>query len=256
MPTALDLLNSMLTDDEKTQFTALLAKNPKFAEKVGTGVQFLLDYAEPERGDDAAATEAARKAAAAEATRKAAEAAAAATPPPAAAATTAASALTDLAAIEKMFDTKLEALKKDFVPTSALPGYRTEMTAASIKSAHQVMRIEMTHKQEFGEDLDLDALDKYATEHPGHKSITEVYDAMVGQKRMEKKIADGIADGLKLKKSGDTVPAQTTSSALSPAQEIIRKAKAETGNGGESNVSRAAARLANLMKNRESSEAA
>ena len=242
MATALELLNSMLDDSDKAQFTAIMSKNPKLAEKIGTGVQFLMDYAEPGREEPPAA----KPAAAAPATIPA--AAASATP---AAAATAASASSDLDKLLAAMDTKLAEFKKDLVSAADLPKYRTEMTASSIKSAHQVMRIEMTHKQEFGEDLDLEALDKYANEHPGHKSITEVYDAMVAQKRMDKKIADGIAAGIKQQKSQQTVPAQTTSSALSPAQEIIRKAKATDAGSGESNVSRAAAKLAQLQRARE-----
>jgi len=55
---------------------------------------------------------------------------------------------------------------------------------------------------------------------------------------------------VKQKTSGATVPGQTTSSALSPAQQVMAKAKAATNNDGKSSVQAAIDKLAAIEAGR------
>jgi hypothetical protein len=123
----------------------------------------------------------------------------------------------------------------------------------ALRQADEIFTIRDTHRREFNEDWNRAEFEKFVTDNqdPATKrnrypTLTDAYNAMVAEKRIAAKIATGIADGVKQKTSGATVPGQTTSSALSPAQQVMAKAKAAaTGNAdGKSNIQSAIDRLA------------
>ena len=86
-------------------------------------------------------------------------------------------------------------------------------------------------------------------------TLTDAYDAMVGKDRMAAEIAKGVADGVKQKMSGATVPGQTTSTALSAAQQVMAKAKKDQAAEGGSRLQNLIERASQLEKARESSGA-
>lgn len=250
MATALDDLNSLLSADEQAQFAALL-KNPKFAEKTGMMTQFFKDYAE---FVDPEATPA----------KKDPPAAAATTPPaatvtdPPAKVTLKTSPSADLDSIGALIDQRLTTFKETLFTKDDATKARPEILAASLKLSDDYAEIRETHREEFGERLNRPEFEKFVEGARGrYPSLKDAHDAFVNEKRIEVRVKKGVEEAVKQKTSSATVPAQTTSAALSPAQEIIRKAKAEgNGGNGETNVSRAAARLTKLMHERESADAA
>lgn len=255
--TALDALNSLLSAEDKAAFSALLSKNPKVAAKIGTGVQFLMDYAPDanenvdDKDDAAQQREAARVV---EAARLAeAERVRNAAPPKDA------SPLADLKDIDALIDRKVnERLTAGkYLTGEEAAKAKTEIMTGSLALADDYAEIREQHREEFGERLNRPDFEKFVKDTPNKfGTLKAAHDAFVNEKRIEQRVEKGVAEALKLKTSQKDVPAQTTSSALSPAQEIIRKAKATETGAGESNVSRAAARLAQVMKNREGRESA
>lgn len=115
-------------------------------------------------------------------------------------------------------------------------------TARALKQADEISLIRETNRKEFGVEMDRAVFEKFVTdaefevEDPTthvkvkrnkYSTLTDAYNAMVSQQRIDAKIAAGIAEGVKQKTSGATVPGQTTSSALSPAQQVMAKEKAK-----------------------------
>jgi hypothetical protein len=252
MPTALDDLNSLLTPEEQAQFSTLL-KNPKFAEATATRAQFFKDYAEfvepSTKNPETPVVTPTPPAAPTAPTTPAAPAPTAVTPKT--------SATSDLSAISALLDTKLTELRKEFVPAADVGKFRTEILSNAIKLSDDYASVREAHREEFGERLNRPEFEKFVADAGGrYPSMLDAHNAFVNDKRIELRVKKGVEEGLKLKTSSTTVPAQTTATALSPAQEIIRKAKSAESGNGETNVSRAAARLSKLMKDRDNSEAA
>jgi hypothetical protein len=246
----LDDLNGLLTDEEKVALAKVL-NNAAAKAKLETGLTFASYYDNPEVETPATPVTPV----------SAAPPARPAVPPPVVTApvTTPTSVGASLDDIGKLLDSKLEGMRKEFVPAADLAKYRSEILTSTIRSAHEVARVESTHEKEFGEPLDLDKLNEYADEQAKkgtrYGSITKAYDDWVGQRRIEKKIADGIAEGVKQKTSSTSTPAVSSAPALSPAQELMRKAKGE-GDGSKTNAQRAAERLRQMERGRDAGEAA
>jgi len=147
--------------------------------------------------------------------------------------------------------TSLDEKLKNVVTKGDLPKLGEELLGRAIKNAHLVARIERQHEKEFGEELNLDELNAYLQEQVktgrSFKDMQEVYDSKMGEKRTQKKIADGIAEGLKQKRSADAVPGQSSPAGGSSAQEAIRKARGESGG----NVNDYVEKLKKIRENRE-----
>src|SRR4029077_5376144 len=98
---------------------------------------------------------------------------------------------------------KVTNMDKSYVRLEKLPEYRGEMLGATIRLAHEVGLVTANHQKEFGEPLDMDAFDKFIAdskkEGAAYPTVTAAYNAMVSEKRIEKKIADGVAEGVKQK---------------------------------------------------------
>ena len=194
----------------------------------------------------------------------------AATTPSATAAPTAPSASTagaEFAALTAKLDTlsatltgQLDQIKKDFVPVSELPKYRADMLAASIKAADDIMQVRFAHRNEFGTDLDRDAFEKFVNEQQAagvrFKDMKSAHDTFVADKRVANTVATQVAEQVKQKMSAATVPGQTQTVALSPAQQVLKKAReGAKGGDGKSNAMVAAAKLAQLQRAREEGDA-
>jgi hypothetical protein len=130
----------------------------------------------------------------------------------------------------------------------------------SIRNAHQAMSIELQHSKEFpDEKFDLDKVNEYfnaeVKKGRAFKDLQAVYDEMYSEKRVAKRIADGIAEGVKQKKSNDGAAAAGGGSgtpALSPAQELIKKQRAD--GGSSDHVVSFAEKLRKIREAREARE--
>jgi hypothetical protein len=235
--TLFDELDEILTAEDKLALQ-ILKKNPTLATRLEDGDRLLKMYLEANPEPEVPAT-----------------------PPPApttppvarpAVPTTAAAPALGLDDISKLLDTKLTELRKEFVPAAELDKRAADVIGTSLRLNHELSRIENAHQKEFNEELDLGALETYAKEHPGFKSMTEVHNAMVAEKRIEARIKAGVDAGVKQKLSNASVPAQTKGSALTPAQEVLAKARASASGEGKSNAVAAAEKLAKMVRDRES----
>ena len=116
----------------------------------------------------------------------------------------------------------------------------------ALKQADEIFTIRDTHQREFSEPFDRAVFEKFVTDAADpttkrnrYATLTDAYNAMVSEKRVNAKIAKGIADGTKQVNSGRDVPGQTTSTALSPAQQVMAKARSESAGGGKTNLQKA-----------------
>jgi len=169
--------------------------------------------------------------------------------------------LAKLTELSTNLDTRFEELDTKFVPVAKLGEYRNDMLASSIRAADDYAQVRESHRAEFGEPLKRDDFEKFVMDQKtagvGYKDMAAAHDSFVFEKRNAKKIADGIAEGVKVKTSGTNVPGSTQTVGLSPAQQVIAKAKAAAvGTGdGKSNAMAAADRLAQLRRQREDGQA-
>ena len=184
--------------------------------------------------------------------------------------TTAAASVDSAAILEQLksistslsgYDAKLSAMEKKFIPVDKLGEYRSEIAGLSLKLADDLANIRENHREEFGERLDRNAFEKFVNDQKaagvGYKDLTAAHDAFVADKRVEKKIAEGVAAGVKQKTSALEVPGQTQSVGMSAAQQVLAKARAEAAaQGGNNRAMAAAEKLRALRQGREDSGAA
>lgn len=136
-----------------------------------------------------------------------------------------------------------------------------EATSRALRQADEISLIRETNRKEFGKELDRTAFEKFVTDNQDpttkrnkYATLTDAYDAMVAQERVTAQIAKGVAEGVKQVTSAATVPGQSTSTALSPAQQVMAKSRAAASNGdGKTGVQAAIDRLAALERSREAS---
>jgi len=194
--------------------------------------------------------------------------AAATTSTPAAAATTTTASTADSAAIlaalnglKSSVESRLaNVITKDDVPKLGADLAATA-AAQALRQSNELAVIRETFRDEFpGEKFDSAAFEKFVldaqdatTKRNKYPTLTDAFNAMVGQKRIDKSVATQVADQVKQKLSGTTVPGQTTSTALSPAQQVIAKAKKDGASGGGTNLQNLIDRAAQLERSREAS---
>lgn len=252
----------LFTPEEQVGIKAKLAANPKLV--AGDKFQHSLfgAYRGFEEGTEPAAV---TPPAAAVHTPTVPSAAAAAAPPvvtpPAAAAAPSADnkAIMDLlTGINKRLDTVVTA---DQLPKLGADLVNSAVERA-LKQSNELSVIRETHREEFGEKLDTDAFEKFvndnqdATTHRNkYATLTDAYNGMVGEKRIANKIATGVADGIKQKTSAASVPGQSQTTSLSPAQQVMLKAKNESAGGAKTNLQLAIDRAAALVQSRDAASA-
>lgn len=164
--------------------------------------------------------------------------------------------LAELRNLSTAMDTKLEALRKEFIPASKLPEYEGSIMARAIKASDDLAQVRETHRAEFGKPLDRDAFEKFVLDQQAagtkFKDMKEAHDRFVIKERTDAEVAKRVDEQVKQKKSGDQVPGQTTAVGLSPAQAVLKKAReAAKGGDGKSNAMAAAEKLAQLERGRD-----
>jgi len=162
--------------------------------------------------------------------------------------------LTPVLAKLKGLEDTLGGLEKKFVGVDKLPEYRREMLADALYKTSELSDLKADHRAEFSESLDIHKLDDFMKEQQKagavYPNLTAAYNQMVADRRMQKKIEQGVADGIKQKQSSTTVPAQTTVTAQTPMLELIGKAH-EKKEGGQTAVQKAAEKLRAMRVARE-----
>ena len=258
--TVLEQLTEMLGTDADTlaKVKAIIGTNPKLAAQD----KFLADLGEAYSGfgGDTDTT-----AAAATTTTAASTTAAATHTPttPTTASATATSPVTTSAAgasdeIKTMLSgmkAQLDGLGDKFITKDSLPKLGSELVGNAItqalKQANELSVIRETHREEFGEKFDSAAFEKFVTDAKDettgrnkYPTLTAAYDAMVAEKRFKAKVDKEVADQLKQKRSGTEAAGQSSPAALSPAQQLIAKAKAAETAAGKTNLQKAIDELA------------
>jgi|ERR1700722_415643 len=172
--------------------------------------------------------------------------------------------LARLESLKTDINTTIEAKLKDYIPAAKLDEYRTSLLTSAIKSADDYASVRESHRAEFNEPLDRTAFEKFVVDQKaggiGYQSMSAAHDAFVKDKRVtasaaaeKAKIDAAVAEALKQARSSGSVPGQTQSTAMSPAQQVIAKAKAAgNGQGTGSNAERVARELEALERNRAS----
>jgi hypothetical protein len=171
--------------------------------------------------------------------------------------------LARLEALKSDFATTLDTKLKDYIPASKLDEYRTSLLTSAIKSADDYASVRESHRAEFNEPLDRTAFEKFVVDQKaasvGYPSMSAAHDAFVKDKRVtaaaaaeKAKIESAVAEALKQARSSGSVPGQTQSTAMSPAQQVIAKAKAAGNGNTASNAEKVAQQLEALERNRAS----
>jgi hypothetical protein len=172
--------------------------------------------------------------------------------------------LARLEALKSDFATTLDTKLKDYIPASKLDEYRTSLLTSAIKSADDYASVRESHRAEFNEPLDRTAFEKFVVDQKaasvGYPSMSAAHDAFVKDKRVtaaaaaeKAKIESAVAEALKQARSSGSVPGQTQSTAMSPAQQVIAKAKAAANGGGTlSNAEKVAQQLEAMERQRAS----
>jgi hypothetical protein len=233
-------LESLLTTPEEKLALSILRKNTAANDLVGEGLAYRSAYFSepPAVTPPAIAT----------------PPAAVVTPPAAASGDTAA-ILKQLTDLNTSLETRFKQLDEKYVPVSKLPEMSGQLLERAIRNSHQAMRIELKHTQEFpSEPFELEKVNAFLNDAKAagrtYPDLMSAYDDMVKEKRVEAKIKKGIEEGLKQKKSAETVPAQSGATALSPAQEAMRKAR---GDGAGNNLTDISDKLRKIKEQREAS---
>lgn len=163
-------------------------------------------------------------------------------------------------------DSKLAEFGKNVVTMDKLPAYRAEWMAASIKTADNYARIRESHRREFNEDLDTDAFEKFVNEQsaagirylddapdtPNRRTgFQKAHDAYVQDRRVERRIAEGVAERAKAIKSAASVPGQSQTTSTTAAMRVLEQARAGRPGADKSNAMAAAERLRQQVASRE-----
>lgn len=158
----------------------------------------------------------------------------------------------DLAALDTLLekrigniDEKIKAGIEEGMKTKGAELFRNA-TSSATDTMLGVLTVSQKHRKDFGEDFDPSTLNSWALEEQKKgrvfKNVEDAYDQMVAPKREEKRVADGIREGLKTRTSQEGVPGYTPPAANAPHRILSMRGRTEGGAG--SAVSAAAADLA------------
>jgi hypothetical protein len=122
-----------------------------------------------------------------------------------------------------------------------------------------VIKADRKHRAEFGEELDIDGLNAFAEEKKKtgrvYASVDDAYMDFTAEKRVSKRVEDGVREGLKQRSSQQNVPGFTPPSSRAPHVLIMSKNKfAQSGAGAGEAVSKAAQELSARWSGRASGE--
>jgi hypothetical protein len=171
--------------------------------------------------------------------------------------------LAELARLNSTVTSQLEAIKSTMVTKAEVPEFEKRILTLSIKTADDYSSVREAHRAEFGETLDRGAFEKFVTtsgtrwvsdppDTPNGKTgLQKAHDQFVADRRVAATIKKGIDDGLKVKNSGAQVPGQTQATAMSPAQQVLAKAREGAKGGAGSNALAAAERMAAMVRQRD-----
>jgi hypothetical protein len=153
----------------------------------------------------------------------------------------------ELTSLKTTLDEKL----KNVITTDKLPTLRGQLLESTILNSVLAMKITSLHEKDFGEELDMVKLNEHINEAAKSgrvfPNIKVAYDDWTNERRVQKRIADGVAEGIKQKKSADAVPGQSGPAAMSRAQAMIKKAAGES----QGNVNDYADELRKIREARE-----
>lgn len=253
MATIIEMLLSTMTDEEKAIIRRKLAENPELIKDDSEAGNLLSIY----KNEVAATSAAAAPVVPAATTPAATTPAPTVTPAPTSAAgDSSAQILAKLTSIESSLTTQIADLKKNAVTVDKLPQYREELLSLAIKTTDEIGQLRSRNQTELGKPLDLTAFEKFVNDskvggNPGYPTLTKAWESWTLQERTDKTIAAKVEEGIKTKTSAATVPGQTTTVALSPAQQVIAKARENAKGGTKSAAMAAADKMAAIVRQRE-----
>jgi hypothetical protein len=145
-------------------------------------------------------------------------------------------ALNGLKASMDGLKTSTESKLANVITKDQLPTLSAEIYGRSIQLADETFELKAEHKANFSEPLDLQKLAEFNAEARKagtvYPNMRAAYNAMFADKLADKKVEAKVAEQVKQKLSAASVPGQTTSSALSPQQQVMAKARAKAAEGG------------------------
>jgi len=163
-------------------------------------------------------------------------------------------------------DAKLADLKKSVFTKDEWKQERTSATAYVLEQQDEMSQIREDHRSEFNERLDWPAfkifynaqvaagvrfLDDPPDTEKGKKGLRKAYDSYVMDRRTQKQIETGVAAGVKQRESQLRVPAQTQSTGMTPAQQVLAKSREGVTGGNKSAAMNAADKLAAIVRARD-----
>jgi hypothetical protein len=105
----------------------------------------------------------------------------------------------------------------------------------ALRKSDQLNRVRDEHRETFGEKFDTDKFAEFIEEHKktgtSFATVEKAYEAFVAPKLTEKRVADGIRDGLKAKATNAGVPGVTPPSSKSTLAHLINRGRSQDGNG-------------------------
>jgi hypothetical protein len=130
-------------------------------------------------------------------------------------------------------------------------------TAISMRNIRELSKIDNRHRTDFGEELDDTKLEAHAAAAAAagrpFRTVTEAYEDMTREQRLQKQIAAGVETGVREKlkeRSNATIPGVSGTSG-SPMLRMLRKGPSGPGAGGEASaVSKAARALEERLAER------
>lgn len=158
--------------------------------------------------------------------------------------------------IAKLLDTRLDTLKTgiktEFETTMKTEGDKlfNSAVARSIKLTDELADVRETHRSTFNEKLDTVAFDKFINDNGGmgqFKSIDGAYKSFMGDRLVQKKIDDGVRDGLKQRNSGAALPGVSPNGSKGPVSILSARRRDGTtpsADAPKSNIEKAADALA------------
>lgn len=142
------------------------------------------------------------------------------------------------------FQSAVDARAKELAK-AAVDEARASIVGTGMKLSAEISDIRESHFQEFGKRLDNAAFEKYFIDNGSNfdGSLTKAHDAFVGEERVQKRIADGIAEDRKVRATGQ-VPGTALPESDSVAGHMLKHNIERTGGKVESGPDANAAAIA------------